>query len=152
MPRAAARRYVAAWKFSKSSASARAFSDSAGFCPYHAASSSPIRARSRRSRTTTVHSYVSRTRRSASVRIGHRLSPEGPAAVRSCRALWSRAIFDHPDTLDSFQYMSRLYTNRKAVVLFDRGTSLTIAKGTSIPLYKHKTYASVRRALHIRLI
>lgn len=65
--------------------------------------------------------------------------------------LWSRAIFDHPETVDGFQYMSRLYTNRKAVVLFDRGTSLTITKGRSVPLYKHKTYASVRRSLHIRL-
>jgi hypothetical protein len=65
--------------------------------------------------------------------------------------LWSRAIFEHPDRVDGFQYMSRLYTNRKAVVLFDRGSSQTLTKGVSVALYKHKTYASVKRDLRIRL-
>jgi hypothetical protein len=64
---------------------------------------------------------------------------------------WSRAIFDHPDAVDGFQYMSRLYTNRKGVVLFDRGTSKTIAKVSSVPLYKHSRYASIARDLGIRL-
>jgi hypothetical protein len=64
---------------------------------------------------------------------------------------WSRVIFDHPDAVDGFQYMSRLYANRKGVVLFDRGTSRTIAKVSSIPLYKHDRYASGVKDLGIRL-
>ncbi|WP_053063929.1 RES family NAD+ phosphorylase [Caballeronia mineralivorans] len=65
--------------------------------------------------------------------------------------LWSRAIFEHPDAVDGFQYMSRLYTNRKAVVLFDRGTSGAIAKASSVPLYRHSRYASVVKDLAIRM-
>jgi len=52
---------------------------------------------------------------------------------------------------NDFEYMSRLYTNRKAVVLFDRGTSRAIAKASSVPLYRHSRYASVVKDLAIRM-
>jgi hypothetical protein len=42
--------------------------------------------------------------------------------------LWSRAAFDHPAKVDGFVHMSRLLTAQKALVLFERGTSLGIQK------------------------
>jgi hypothetical protein len=64
--------------------------------------------------------------------------------------LWSRAVFDHPAKVDGFVYMSRLLTTQKALVLFERGTSLDIQKDSSTVLTKSKPFARVRRDLNIR--
>ena len=64
--------------------------------------------------------------------------------------LWSRAVFDHPAKVDGFIYMSRLLTTQKAIVLFERGTSLGIQKDSSIALTKSKPFGRVRLDLNIR--
>jgi hypothetical protein len=66
--------------------------------------------------------------------------------------LWSRAVHEHPQQVDGFMYVSRLLTPHRAVVLFDRGTSLQLVKDSSTALFQSKPFQRVKRLLNIRYV
>lgn len=64
---------------------------------------------------------------------------------------WSRAVYDHPDGVDGFQYMSRHVNTDIAVVLFDRAQKKLVAtKYTSLLDHRHALVAI--KALKINFI
>jgi len=61
---------------------------------------------------------------------------------------WSKAIYDHPDQVDGFIYMSRHLNTEKAVVLFDRA-SAKIKMDKAIRLTSHPGFAAAANTLGI---
>lgn len=62
---------------------------------------------------------------------------------------WSKAIYDHPDNVDGFIYMSRHLNTDKAVVLFDRAKS-KIQMDTATPLPNYPGFARAATLLGIK--
>jgi hypothetical protein len=62
---------------------------------------------------------------------------------------WSKAIYDHPDQVDGFVYMSRHLNTEKAVVLFDRAIA-KIKMDKAVPLPTYPGFAKAARLLGIR--
>ena len=62
---------------------------------------------------------------------------------------WSSAIFNHPDQVDGFTYMSRHMNDEKAIVLFDRARS-KLQMTAATPLTSHPDFGSVATSLYIR--
>lgn len=62
---------------------------------------------------------------------------------------WSLAIYNHPDLVDGFVYMSRHKNDEKAVVLFDRA-SPKIQMTAATPLASHPEFGQVATDLYVR--
>jgi hypothetical protein len=61
---------------------------------------------------------------------------------------WSKAIYDHPQQVDGFVYMSRHVNTEKAVVLFERA-SAKIKMGKATPLPSYPGFAAAAKMLGI---
>ncbi len=64
---------------------------------------------------------------------------------------WSRAVYDHPDRVDGFQYMSRHINTDRAVVVFDRAKAqLRVSRCT--PLLSHPDLLHTLGELHVTFV
>lgn len=64
---------------------------------------------------------------------------------------WAKAVFDHPEQVDGFLYMSRRVNDSVAVVLFERNavTPLPLTASKAVKLELHPEFAASARKLRL---
>jgi hypothetical protein len=67
-----------------------------------------------------------------------------PASIKA----WSRAIHDHPDSVDGFRYVSRHLNTGMCYLVFDRAAD-KITLNNATPLSAHPDFGQVATGLYI---